>query len=46
MVVMMASLSQEVIEEYNLDDLSVDGKVYIKIQKCMYGLPQACILAN
>jgi hypothetical protein len=35
-----------VIKEYNLDDLSVDGKVYIEIQKGMYGLPKACMLAN
>jgi hypothetical protein len=42
----MASLAQEVIDEYSLDDLAVDGKVYIEIQKGMYYLPQAGILAN
>jgi hypothetical protein len=26
--------------------LAVDGKVYIEIQKGMYGLPQAGIVAN
>jgi hypothetical protein len=46
MVIMMASLTQEVIDEYSLDDLAVDGKVYIEIHKGMYGLPQAGILAN
>jgi hypothetical protein len=46
MVIMMASLPQEVIDEYGVNDLAVDGKVYIKIQKGMYGLPQADILAN
>jgi hypothetical protein len=46
MVIMMASLPQEVIDEYSLDDLAVDGKVYIEIQKGMYGLPQAGILAH
>jgi hypothetical protein len=46
MVVMMASLPQEAIDEYGLNDLAVDGKLYIKIQKGMYGLPQAGILAN
>jgi hypothetical protein len=35
-----------VIDKYVLDDLAVDGKVYIEIQKGMYGLPQAGILAN
>jgi hypothetical protein len=29
-----------------LIELSQDGKVYIEIQKGMYGLPQAVILAN
>jgi hypothetical protein len=46
MVVLMASLPQEVINEYGINDLAVDGKVYIEIQKGMYGLPQAGILAN
>jgi hypothetical protein len=46
MVIMMASLPQEVIDEYDLDDLSVDGKVYIEIQKVMYVLPQVGILVN
>jgi hypothetical protein len=46
MVVLMASLTQEVIDEYGLNDLAVDGKVYIEIQKGMYGLAQAGIIAN
>jgi hypothetical protein len=46
MIIMMVSIPQEVIDEYNLDDLAVDGKVYIKIQKGMYGLLQADILAK
>jgi hypothetical protein len=46
MVVMLASLPQDVIDEYSLDDPAVDGKVYIEIQKGVYGLPQAGILAN
>jgi hypothetical protein len=37
-VIMMASLPQEVIVEYGLDDLAFEGKVYIEIQKGMYGL--------
>jgi hypothetical protein len=39
MVLVMASLPQEVIDEYGLDDLAVDGKMYIEIQKGMHGLP-------
>jgi hypothetical protein len=46
MVINLASLPQEMIEKYDLNDLAQDGKVYIKIQKWMYGLPQAGILAN
>jgi hypothetical protein len=46
MVINLASLPQETIEKYDLIELSQDGKVYIEIQKGMYGLPQAGILAN
>jgi hypothetical protein len=46
MVINLSSLPQETIEKYDLLELSQDGKVYIEIQKGMYGLPQAGILAN
>jgi hypothetical protein len=46
MVINLASLPQETIEKYDLNELAQDGKVYIKIQKGKYGLPQADILAN
>jgi hypothetical protein len=46
MVINLASLPQETIEKYDLNTLAQDGKVYIEIQKGMYGLPQAGILAN
>jgi hypothetical protein len=46
MVINLASLPQETIEKYDLNELAQDTKVYIKIQKGMYGLPQAGILAN
>jgi hypothetical protein len=46
MVINLSSLPQETIEKYNLVELSQDGKVYIEIQKGMYRLPQAGILAN
>jgi hypothetical protein len=46
MVINLASLPQETIEKYDLIELSQDVKVYINIQKGMYGLPQAGILAN
>jgi hypothetical protein len=46
MVINVASLPQETIDKYDLNELAQDGKVYIEIQKGMYGLPQAGILAN
>jgi hypothetical protein len=46
MVIKLSSLPQETIEKYNLLELLQDRKVYVKIQKGMYGLPQAGILAN
>jgi hypothetical protein len=46
MVINLASLPQETIEKYDLNKLAQDGKVDIEIQKGMYVLPQAGILAN
>jgi hypothetical protein len=46
MVINLSSLPQETINKYDLIELSQDGKVYIEIQKGMYGLPQAGILTN
>jgi hypothetical protein len=46
MVINLSSLQQETIDKYDLIELAQDGKVYIEIQKGMYGLPQAGILAN
>jgi hypothetical protein len=44
MVIILSSPPQESIDKYDLIELSQDGKVYIEIQKGMYGLPQAGIL--
>jgi hypothetical protein len=46
MVINLASLPQETVEKYDLNELTQDRKVYIDIQKGMYGLPQAGILAK
>jgi hypothetical protein len=46
MVINLTSLPQEAIENYDLLELSQDGKVYIEIQKGMYVLPQAGILTS
>jgi hypothetical protein len=37
---------EEIIQQYNLNDLAVDGWVYIEIRKGMYGLKQSGLLAN
>jgi hypothetical protein len=39
-------IPQEIIDQYNLLPLVSDGHLYIEVQKGMYGLPQAGILAN
>jgi hypothetical protein len=46
MVINLSSLPQETIDKYDLIQLAQDGKLYIEIQKGMYGFPQAGILAN
>jgi hypothetical protein len=46
MVINLSLLPQERIDNYYLIELEQDGNVYIEIQKGMYGLPQAGILAN
>jgi hypothetical protein len=40
-------IPNKIIAEYNLrDKVSKDGHIYVEIQKGMYGLPQAGILAQ
>jgi hypothetical protein len=46
MIINFSSLPQDTIDKYGLIELSQDGKVNIEIQKGMYGLPHAGILAN
>jgi hypothetical protein len=46
MVINLSSLPQETIDKYDWIEVSQDGKVYIEIQKGMYRLPHAGILAN
>jgi hypothetical protein len=46
MVINLSSLPQEKIDKYDLIKLAQDRKVYIQIQKGMYGLPQAGILTK
>jgi hypothetical protein len=46
MVINLFSLPQEIIDEFGLLELAHDGRIYIEIQKGMYGLPQAGIITN
>ena len=39
-------IPQEIQDEYDIADKIIDGYVYVEINKGMYGLPQAGILAN
>ena len=39
-------IPEGIFEAYNLQALATDGWVYIEIQKGIYGLPYADILAN
>jgi hypothetical protein len=39
-------IPQEIIDKYKLMEKEKNGKVYISIDKGMYGLPQADRLAN
>jgi hypothetical protein len=46
MKMLLSRFPEEIIQKYNLNALAVDGWVYIKIRKGMYGLKQAGLLAN
>ena len=42
----LISLHTKIIDQYELDNLVYNGKIYIEIRKRMYGLPQASIIVN
>ena len=42
----LAIIPDEIIKQYNLLDIAVDGWVYCEIKKGMYGLPHAGKIAN
>jgi hypothetical protein len=46
MKILLCRFSEEIIQKYNLNALSVDSWVYTEIRKGMYGLKQAGLLAN
>jgi hypothetical protein len=46
MRMLLSRFREEIVDKYNLKALAVDGWVYIKNRKGMYGLKQAGLLAN
>jgi hypothetical protein len=46
MKMLLSRFPEEIIQKYNLNDMAVDGWVYIEIRKGMYGLKQAGLLSN
>jgi hypothetical protein len=46
MKMLLSRFPEEIVQEYNLNALAVDGWVYIEIRKGIYGLKQAGLLAN
>jgi hypothetical protein len=46
MKMLLSRFPEEIIQNYNLNALAVDGWVYIETRKGMYGLKQAVILTN
>jgi hypothetical protein len=46
MKMLLSRFTEEIIQKYNLNALSIDGWLYIEIRKGMYGLKQAGLLAK
>ena len=46
MFICLQDIRPDINQQYNLNTIAKDGKVYVEIRKDMYGLPQAGILAN
>ena len=42
----LRDIPEEIIEEYSLRDIAVNGAVYAQVNRGMYGLPQSGLLAN
>jgi hypothetical protein len=46
MKMLLSHFPEEIVQQYNINALAVDGWVYIEIRKGVYGLKQAGLLAN
>jgi hypothetical protein len=43
---LLSRFPEEIVQNYNLNALAVDGWIYVEIRKGMYGLKQSGLLAN
>ena len=46
MFIYIKDIPPDIVKQYNLNEIAIDGKVYVEIRKGMYCLPQAGILVN
>ena len=46
MFIYIKDIPPDIVKQYNLNKIAINGKLYVEIFKGMYGLPQAGILAN
>jgi hypothetical protein len=46
MKMLLSIFPAEIIQKYNLNDIAINGWIYIEIRKDVYGLKQAGLLAN
>jgi hypothetical protein len=46
MKMLLSRFTEEIVQEYNLNALAIDGWVYIETRKGMYGLKQVGLLSN
>ena len=42
----MNDIPDKIKAEYNLHNKAIDGQVYVKVHKIIYGLPQSGLLSN
>ena len=46
MFIYIKDIPPDIVKKFNLNEIAINGKVYVEILKGMYGLSQAGILAN
>ena len=46
MMILLASIPPDIVQQYHLKELEHNGKIYVRVNKGMYDLPQAGLLAH